>query len=191
MTSFRNYHGYQGFLALTAILAMGLSALGCVANAGDDGAEDPASGSEALTSNEKTAYEFFVGKGLKKYQAAAIVGNLIQESDVEPTAVEYGGGPGRGIAQWSVGGRWDHEYHDNVNWYAAKEGKSIHSLNLQLEFVWYELETFSSYGLHDLKSASTISSATIAFEDHFEGCGECDQSKRIAYAEDVLKAYGQ
>jgi hypothetical protein len=104
--------------------------------------------------------------------------------------VEFGGGPGRGIAQWSVGGRWDTEHHDNVHWYAASKGKSIHSLNLQLEFVWYELETFSGYGLHELKSASNITSATIAFQDRYEGCGECDQSKRISYAKQVLNAYG-
>src|SRR5262249_20512346 len=139
-------------------------------------------------SNTKTAFQFFVAKGLKRYQAAAIVGNLIQESSVNPNSVQYGGGPGRGIAQWSVGGRWDTEHNDNVHWYAAKKGQSIHSLNLQLEFVWYELETFSGYGLSKLKASSTITQATIDFQDDFEGCGQCDQSKRISYAKQVLAA---
>src|SRR5208282_4381109 len=101
----------------------------------------------STSANEKTAYDFFVGNGLKSFQAAAIVGNLEQESDVDPTIAQYGGGPGRGIAQWSAGGRWDTETDDNVVWYAGKMGESEWSLNLQLEFAWYELTTFSSYGL--------------------------------------------
>jgi hypothetical protein len=35
-----------------------------------------------------------------------------------------------------------------------------------------------------------VTEATVAFEDDFEGCGECDQSQRIAYAEAALSAYG-
>src|SRR5690349_1628456 len=76
----------------------------------------------ALSSAEHTAFNFFVSKGLTKFQAAGIVGNLMQESNVIPTAVQYGGGPGRGIAQWSVGGRWDSSHDDNVAWYAAQHG---------------------------------------------------------------------
>jgi len=41
---------------------------------------------------------------------------------VIPTAVQYGGGPGRGIAQWSVGGRWDSSHNDNMTWYANAHG---------------------------------------------------------------------
>jgi len=175
-------------LAAAAVLAMGVAGTGCVAQASDS--EETASNADPLSSNEKAAYEFFVGKGLTSYQAAGIVGNLIQESSVSPTVEQYGGGPGRGIAQWSAGGRWDTDGGDNVRWYAAKEGESMESLTLQLQFVWYELETFSGYGLSELRSSSSVSEATIAFQDRFEGCGECDQSNRISYAEQVLAAYG-
>ncbi len=84
----------------------------------------------ALSTDEHTAYTFFVGKGLTPVQAAGIVGNLIQESNVEAGAVQPGG-PGRGIAQWSVGGRWDTSKSDNVVWYAGKEGLASSSLTLQ------------------------------------------------------------
>src|SRR5215510_6834875 len=60
-----------------------------------------------LFANDKTAYDYFVGKGLTNFQSAAVVGNLDQESGVNPTISQAGGGPGRGIAQWSTGGRWD------------------------------------------------------------------------------------
>ena len=164
------------------------------ANVGSDGSEESSASTSALsedavTAAETTAYDFFVSRGLTAAQSAGIVGNLIQESSVEPGAVEPGG-PGRGIAQWSVGGRWDTERDDNVEWYAKKEGLSTTSLTLQLEFVWYELSTFSGYGLASLKKTTSVSGATVVFQNDYEGCGECDESERIAYAEEVFAALG-
>ena len=145
---------------------------------------------DARPNNTETAFKFFVTKGLTKDQAAGIVGNLTQESSVDPTAVEYGGGPGRGIAQWSVGGRWDTSRNDNVVWYAGDHKLDRWALTTQLDFIWYELTT-DGYGYSALKAATSVSAATIAFEDKFELCGDCDQSKRIAYAEQVLADYGK
>ena len=141
------------------------------------------------TPANETAYDFFVEKGLKNFQAAGIVGNLDQESGVDPTAVEYGGGPGRGIAQWSVGGRWDSSRGDNVASYAAGKGLSRWSMTAQLDFIWYELTTYG-YGLAQLRSSGNVTEATIAFQDRYEICGTCDSSKRISYAQAVLRAYG-
>src|SRR5437868_4270446 len=84
-----------------------------------------------LFTNDRPAYEFFVCQGLTNFQSAGIVGNLDQESGANPAAVQPGG-PGRGIAQWSVGGRWDTDANDNVLWYAGTRGQSSGSLNLQL-----------------------------------------------------------
>jgi hypothetical protein len=94
------------------------------------------------------------------------------------------------IAQWSVGGRWNADRNDNVVAYAATHGASTGSLTLQLDFIWYELATFAGYGLSKLRAASSISAATVAFQQHFEGCGVCEQATRIRYAEQVLSAYG-
>jgi hypothetical protein len=173
---------------LVLLCAPALLALAACGSPGSS--EDVAQGSAALSSNEGAAYHFFVARGLSPAQSAGIVGNLIQESSVNPGSVQYGGGPGRGIAQWSVGGRWNADHDDNVEWYANAHGASSTSLDLQLDFVWYELENFSSYGLEELRGSSNVSEATVAFETRFEGCGECDQGNRIAYANDVLAAYG-
>lgn len=156
-------------------------------SAADDG--DVTTTDEDLSNTEATAFHFFVNKGLTKFQSAGIVGNLIQESSVIPTAKEFGGGPGRGIAQWSVGGRWDTSHHDNMVWFAQQHGLSRWSLKAQLEFVWYELDTVGGYGLHALRTSNNVTEATIAFEKDFEGCGTCDQSKRIAYAKQVLNSF--
>ena len=74
-------------------------------------------------------------------------------------------GPGRGIAQWSVGGRWDTDSGDNVLAYTSEQGESATSLDLQLAFVWYELETFSSYGLAELRASTDVTNATIIFQN--------------------------
>lgn len=152
--------------------------------------EDVGSAGAAVTANDQTAYDFFVGKGLTNFQAAGIVGNLDQESNMDPTVSQYGGGPGRGIAQWSAGGRWDTDGGDNAVWYAGTQGESVWSLQLQLEFIWYELTTFSGYGLSELRGSTNLTDATVAFETYYEGCGTCDQSNRIAYAQAALSAFG-
>jgi hypothetical protein len=139
--------------------------------------------------NDQAAFDFFVMNGLTDFQAAGIVGNLDQESGVDPTIAQYGGGPGRGIAQWSVGGRWDTSANDNVVAYAAQKGEGARTLNLQLEFIWYEL-TNIGYGYSQLKATTNVTDATIAFMDKYEICGTCASSQRVTYAKAVLAAYG-
>ena len=180
-----------------AALAVALAGAGCTVGSdelGPDGgaaaeAPDDTPPVEPLVANrEQVAFDYFRGKGLTRVQAAGIVGNLMQESSVIPTAVQYGGGPGRGIAQWSVGGRWNSSYHDNVAWYAAAHGLSRWSMTAQLDFIWYELTHFG-YGFSQLKSATTVTAAVRAFQDRYEICGQCDSSNRIADAEYVLSHF--
>jgi hypothetical protein len=104
------------------------------------------SGDSALSAdgenNAEIAFNYFAsadrlgtgGNANAKQQAAGIVGNLIVESGVDPTKQQYGGGPGRGIAQWSVGDRWD-------TLLAYARARSIDPLDLttQLDFIWFEM----------------------------------------------------
>ncbi len=171
-------------------LALALGSLGACSSAGSSG--EPYGESAAADTtfpNDRAAYEFFVGKGLTGPQAAGIVGNFDVESGDEPTAVESDGG-GRGLAQWLAGGRWDTTAGDNAATYARQQGESLESLQLQLEFTWFELSTFSDYGLARLKAATSVSAATKAFTSGFEGCSTCDETARIADAQAVLDAFG-
>src|SRR5665811_561394 len=118
----------RSFLALLAVTTFACSS---PPNAN----EETGASVEALNTNDQAAFNFFVSKGLTNFQAAGIVGNLDQESNVNPSAVQQGG-PGRGIAQWSAGGRWDTGSNDNATAYAAKQNLSVWSLQLQLEFIW-------------------------------------------------------
>jgi hypothetical protein len=144
----------------------------------------------APASNNKTAFDFFTGSGLSKVQAAAIVGNFDQESSMNPQAVQYPSGPGRGIAQWSTGGRWDSTPSDNMIWYASQHGESQWGLTPQLQFSWYELASYSGYGLASLRGATDVYSAVVAFQDDFEKCGQCETDNRVRYADQALAYYG-
>jgi len=171
---------------LVLVLA-GLVFAGCAMDTSDD--DGTSSTEQDLSSNEHAAFTYFVNRGLTKRQAAGIVGNLIQESSVNPTAVQFGGGPGRGIAQWSVGGRWDRSHHDNVTWYAAQHSEGRWKLHTQLAFIWYELHSVGGYGLAPLRKTTTIRGATLAFMRDFEICGTCDSTKRVEYAHQVYNAF--
>ena len=58
--------------------------------------------------NAEKSWNFFISKGCNEYAAAGILGNLKQESGIEPNKQQYDGGVGRGIAQWTYNeGRWD------------------------------------------------------------------------------------
>ncbi|HUS30814.1 MAG TPA: phage tail tip lysozyme [Kofleriaceae bacterium] len=149
----------------------------------------PLQSEAAFGNNPRTAFNFFVSKGLTQVQAAGVVGNLMQESSVNPAAVELGGGPGRGIAQWSVGGRFN-VGSKSLTSFAAARGLSKWALNTQLDFIWYELATVGGYGLADLRAATTLNQAVYAFQAKYEICGKCAAGKRLTYAQEVLAQYG-
>jgi hypothetical protein len=181
-----------GSLFQLVLLASLASASGCTGEISGDESEPSSSdlSAEAAVNTVKTSFEYFVDKGLTKDQSAGIVGNLMQESGVSPTSIQYDGGPGRGIAQWSVGGRWDASHDDNVAWYASDHGLSRWSLDAQLDFIWFEL-SHDGYGYSKLKAATSVSDATVVFMADYEICGDCDSSKRIEYAEQALADYGK
>ncbi len=171
------------------LIAVAVVAAGCLDS---EPSGEPSEVEQAATTafaNDPAAFQFFVAKGLTNFQAAGIVGNLDQESGVNPASVQAGG-PGRGIAQWSVGGRWDTSANDNATSYAASRNESRGSLNLQLEFIWYELTTFSGYGLAQLRATTNVTDATVVFMAKYEICGNCIQTQRVTYAKAVLAAYG-
>jgi hypothetical protein len=175
------------FLTILASAAV----TGCATDPGDEPDDaDVATIDDALSSNERIAFDFFVNKGLTRIQSAGIIGNLMQESSMNPGAVEFGGGPGRGIAQWSAGGRWDTSRGDNVTAFANARGVSRLALNTQLEFIWFELTTFPGYGLGGLRAATTVTQAVVVFQNKFEICGACNPSRRIAFAQEALNAFG-
>lgn len=173
------------FVGALALIGAAITAPTAVAKPTDPGH----SAAQIIRENEEIAFNYFVGKGLTPIQAAGVIGNLDQESYMDPTIHQIGGGPGRGLAQWSAGGRWDTYPGDNLVEFANNAGVDRYNLQIQLDFIWYELTEFSYYGLAQLRAATTIEAAVIAFQDKYEGCGTCHTDRRIAYAQDAYNLY--
>jgi hypothetical protein len=129
-------------------------------------------------SNAAQAYNYLVGQGLAPQQAAGVVANLTAESGVIPNRKQGAGmqtitsfsevtpNVGYGIAQWTSPGR-------QQNWGKFAEEKKMDALSLELElmYLWHELETTPDYGLEQLKAAPDLRQATWIFLAFFERPG--------------------
>lgn len=166
----------------------------------------------AGSDNQQKAFNYFKdAEGLNDTQAAAIVGNLMQESGVNPSS-KQGGGPGTGIAQWSNPGRWN-----NLTKFASQNSLEPNDLSTQLQFMSAELHSKSPAGdytktLANLKAQTTIEDATGYFMgtasarkldsatqafiaahgkvSGYENPGTPALNNRIADAKSVLQKYG-
>lgn len=126
--------------------------------------------------NECIAFNYLTQKGLRDFQAAGVVGNLVQESGLNPRAAGDGG-ISHGIAQWN-GPRWQ-----ALNALAQSTGRDPWSLDLQLDYLWRELP---AYGLAELRATTSVEDATVVFQNRFEKCGDCRTPARIASARAAL-----
>ena len=135
--------------------------------------------------NVQQAYNYFLGKGLSDFQAAGVIGNLAQESGVNPQSNQSGGGPGRGIAQWTVDQRWT-----GVLALAKQRNKPPTDLGVQLDYMWQELTGGYSSALAGLKSSTDVTSATTIFEQKYEAAGTPAMQNRINFAKNVLASKG-
>lgn len=136
-------------------------------------------------SNASSAWSFLRGKGLSATATAGVLGNLQQESNINPTD---GGG---GIAQWQ-GGRWT-----ALVSYARQRGLSPYSLQAQLEFLWGEMtgtagdgeNFFAAIGGEAHFNAMSPSAAAQTFCNVFERPGTPMMSNRIRYAQDIYAQF--
>ncbi|MDN5725521.1 MAG: phage tail tip lysozyme [Propionibacteriales bacterium] len=137
--------------------------------------------------NNETAWNFFRGKGLSEAQTAGLIGNFIVESGadpINPAAKQFGGGPGRGIAQWEGSRRTALES------YAASRGLAWSNLGLQLDFVWREFTTTEKGALAQLKATSTPSAAAVAVRKYYERPSAHADQARINAANLIYSRYG-
>ncbi len=126
------------------------------------------------------AFNFFISKGLNDLQAAAILGNFQQESSFQPTALNSIGA--YGIAQWLNDRKarlLAKPFYSETNPDPAKE------LQVQLEFVWEELQTNEKGSYNALVGATTTSPGELAviFGENYERYGEDEEGDRALYAE--------
>ena len=134
------------------------------------------SGALSGSTPQQQIMAYFQGKGLSAAQAAGIVGNLQQESGLNPNS------PGGGIAQWQ-GDRWN-----NLVAFAQQQGGTPNDLKTQLDFLWHELTTTESGSLASLQQTTDAASAAQSFSNHFERPGNPMMDNRVKYANAALQA---
>lgn len=158
-------------------------------------------------------WNFLISKGLNEYGAAGLMGNLYAESALNPknlqqtyekklghTDASYTAGvdngiyknfvkdaAGYGLAQWT---HWSRK--EKLLKYAKSCKTSIGDLEMQLCFLWYELnESFKSV-VSTLKNAKTILEASNAVLLKFErpaDQGTSVQKKRAAYGQEYYDKF--
>lgn len=129
--------------------------------------------------NRETAYNFFISKGLSPHIAAGFVGNLVQESGVNPKSVNGIGATG--IAQW-LGGRKQN----------LLKKPNYQDLMVQLEFIWEELNGAEKNAYNKIKAAVGLAAATYAVRKFYErpGESEANDKRRLFEAAKALEQFG-
>lgn len=147
--------------------------------------------------NAQKAMDFFMSKGWSKEQAAGIVGNLQNESgkDLNPSAIARNdAGPGLhsyGIAQWN------RNRYAGLSEMAKRQNKQWNDLQLQLEYVHWELNNSEKGAGNALRKAKTPGEAAIAmskyerFRGYELGTGSPEVRSRMANAAALAGSYGQ
>lgn len=120
--------------------------------------------------NESITWSFLIAQGFTREQTAGIMGNLMQEHGFNTT--------GDGLAQWTGGRR--------ANLMALPDPYNI---NTQLQFLMSELNGPYAKVRDAIKASTTVDQAVIIFQNQFERCGICAESKRIQYAYNILASH--
>lgn len=137
------------------------------------------SGSTTLdgSDNAEKVWNYLISKGFSNVQAAGIMGNLQQESNFSPTALNPSSGA-YGLVQW-LGGRLS-----GLEAFAKAAGKDKGDLAVQLDFMWSELQGgYKSSTLDPILASNDLGAVTRIFLERFEapctaGSG-CDAEMNI------------
>jgi hypothetical protein len=129
--------------------------------------------------NAKYAYKYFQQKGVAPHIAAGIVGNFTQESNVNPNITNSLGAFGAG--QW-LGPRKKALFN-----FAKNTGRKPNSLDTQLDFTLYELQTTEANANKALSKAKTPEEAAYIFRKKYERSGEheANDKRRINTAQSL------
>jgi len=128
------------------------------------------------------AMDFFTSRGFTPEAAAGIVGNLLAESGINPKSEQYGGGPGRGIAQWSVDQRWQTYLK-----FAKNRGLEPTDLNAQLRFIIHEMPSAMGEKAKTIKTMTDSNAAAKLFMDLYERPGKPNWDRRVSETARALR----
>jgi hypothetical protein len=176
------------------VAEFGPELLGDIATA----AEEKQFGEKEVTTRTSIAYKYLMNElGLKDYQAAGIVGNMVRESGVDPNKKELTSDPnnpdfiqsgkGSGINQWTSAGR-----QKNLVAFANKLGLPPTDFAVQLAFTKEEFTGAYKPVYEKMLAAKTIEEATVTAHDGYYISAD-DHTKieqRIKFAQNLLASDG-
>lgn len=148
--------------------------------------------------NTEKILNFFMRKGLTLAQASGIVGNMMQESGLNPAIIQGGriadnnyvlqSGVGFGLIQWTSKGR-----QINFMKFMKSLGVGVTDLSGQLEFTWKEMNESYPHTLRALKSARNPVDAAIAVHGPpypgFEASGDSPEKVRAVRGGNAQKVH--
>lgn len=137
--------------------------------------------------NQGVAMRRLIELGHHPVHAAGYIGNFRLESGLIPSRHQYGGGPGRGIAQWE-GGRREVLY--NI---AALSGRPWDDLIYQVDFVNLELGTTETRARDVVRTATDAAQAAVLVRRYYErpNPAKAHEDRRIAYAVETANAFNE
>ena len=135
---------------------------------------------------------FLVNNGLTPKQACAICGNCYVESNKKYDPKAYNpndnGGPSYGLFQWHDNGGSGR--FTNLKNYCNSNNLDYTTIGGQLSFLWSEnAGNFKSY--FSSNTDLSIDAYTKWWEKHWEVCGTCHHSERLAEANRLAGLYNQ
>ena len=132
-------------------------------------------------------------------QACGMIGNFCVESgatsnngDINPVARSgFNNENSFGIAQWNPAKAAGNRFGE-LQKFSSKIGKSYRSLDAQLKFVKFELETLPFLGLGQLRNAKTFKDATLVFQNKYERPNKdlAHTNQRLAFAQETFRKLG-
>lgn len=128
------------------------------------------------TNNAAIIASFLKSKGVSEPLIWGILGNLQVESSLDPTASNVKEGA-IGIAQWEGGRR------TALDQWAAAHGGSETDLNMQLGYLWHEMNTTESSAWQSVQGATTAGQAASLWDQYYERSSGAARQDRINYAE--------
>ena len=142
------------------------------------------------SNNSEKAFNFFIANGFTPIQSAAIIGNLIQESNMDPGVTSsFTGESSFGIAQWNP----DAGRLQQLESYALDRGLDIGTIETQLAFLLYDFSTLSPrfWGYNQFKQMTNLKTATEFFCDKYErpAAAFAHKDQRVEHARQVLETY--
>ena len=142
--------------------------------------------------NARLIFDKLVRGGISRTGAAGMVANIGVETDYtyNPGIQQYGGGPGRGLAQWEMGGRFDTDPINLVD-FAKNRGTSWDNLDTQVNFIIHEMKSHSPRHLlqiSEINRSKNVRDATNLFLTRYEKAGVPHTNQRLKVALAIEKA---